>query len=128
MTTPIENAGLVHVLGQIQLEVERDDFGARKRQHLVIEELCERGILIEDDGLGTGWQLLDQDGNSLMPNRELLFEDTGYCWVYWTGLGRPHRARMYAISEPLAFEAACKSHFHPELKVIEGGGGGEETT
>jgi len=71
-------------------------------------DLASMGVLVEDDGCGNGWRLLDMDGISLMPpdadSKGLLFEDKGCAWVYWAAMGKPCGARLYSISDPVAEE------------------------
>lgn len=135
MRTQGDNAGLPYELGQLQDAVGREDADATKREHELIEALRENEILIDDDSRGSGWRLVDRDGMNLMPApaKELFFADKGHCWAYWMGLARPRDARMFAISDPVAEEAAIKGNVPFEMDengvligrqrfaVIEGG-------
>lgn len=68
----------------------------------VVGDLKNAGALLEDDGLGNGWRVLDRDGVPLMAisaAKGLVWASKGLAWAFWMGLGRPGGARIYAISE-----------------------------
>jgi len=72
---------------------------------------CARrlGVLISDDGRGTGWHVLDSGGASLMPEAGLVFADRGCAAVFWDALGQPRGARLHAIADPAAEMGAPES-------------------
>jgi hypothetical protein len=57
------------------------------------------GVLIADDGCGTGWRLLGADGEPLMPEPGAVFADQGCARAFWYGLGRPSGARLHGVVE-----------------------------
>lgn len=87
----------------------------------LVDEALQRQLMLPDDSKANGFRVLDMDGMNTMPKnaKDLVFESKGIAWCYWMGLGRPHGARMFAISDPLAEEQALtNSDEHVELDDV----------
>lgn len=108
---------LVHEMGQWEVEAAKDE----DRIQALIDDALERELMLPDDSMANGFRVLDMDGINTMPKnaKDLVFESKGIAWCYWIGMGRPHGARMYAISDPLAEEEALANGERVELEDIE---------
>lgn len=108
---------LIHEMGQWEKQAARDEDRIKE----LIVEAKERELLLEDDDMGNGWRVLDGDGlNTMLAEAKgCVFESKGIAWCYWIGLGRPNGGRMYAISDPLAEEAALANGERVEIEDIE---------
>jgi hypothetical protein len=106
---------VIHLMGQY----EKDNDGEHMQE--LIDEALGRELMLPDDSKANGFRVLDMDGVNTMPKnaKDLVFESKGIAWVYWLGLGRPHGARMYAISDPIAEEEALANGEPVELSDIQ---------
>lgn len=89
---------MIYGLGQIQ-----GGFVKSKSQE---KELC-RGledveVLIEDDGMGNGWRVVDEGGMPQIPQRVkgFVWSNKAYAWAFWMGMGMPHGCTLMSKSDP----------------------------
>lgn len=109
----------IALLALIQKEGSPKD---TRRLKTIVNELVEAEVLFESDGITIGWRLLDFDGMSLMPSwaREYLWTDERHGWAYWSALGKPYKARLFAIIECIKLEKLTQNRV-PTLEVLKGG-------
>lgn len=81
----------------------------------MVDELVRRGVLVENDGCGNGWNVVMDGGIGMLPShaRGYVFSEKGYAFLYWLSVGRDRDVRLVCISSPLKEEERI-SHYKGE--------------
>lgn len=72
-----------------------------ERVSAMVDELIEAGVLIDEDGRGNGWVVLDGQGHRAQPlGVDKVWEDKGSAFLYWWGLGEPEGYQLVVYADP----------------------------
>jgi len=89
---------MISELGQMMVG-KRDSH----REKVLCRALEDAEIIVEDDGMGNGWRVLDDGGMPKMPQRvkHFVWSNKGYAWVYWMGMKMPYGHSLVSKSDPV---------------------------
>lgn len=91
------------------------------RQMDICHDLERANILIEDDGSGNGWRLIDDGGMQDIPSRakHLVWCNKAYAWAFWMGMGMPKERTIMCKANPMVLHASIGGGNPIELEDIE---------
>ena len=64
--------------------------------HRLVNRLIEKGVLFEDNYMGNGWQVIECNGQAVIPDcaGDSVWGSKGYAWAFWMVLGEPFGMRL----------------------------------
>ena len=106
-------------LGEIIFENQYADGSDVNR---LVNRLIEKGVLFEDNHMGNGWQVIERNGQAVIPDcaRESVWSSKGYAWAFWMGLGEPPGMRLCCVSWPEVETDAVRMSSQKDFEGLKG--------
>lgn len=108
---------MIYELGQMQSGQKKN----KDREKDLCRGLEDCEVLVEDDGMGNGWRVVDDGGMPAIPSRvkHYVWRSKGYAWAFWMGMGMPHGYSMIAKSDPRMETDAINSGKPVDFSEVE---------
>lgn len=93
--------GIAYELGRVTAQPVKSE-----KTVAAVAEMAQRlvamGVLVEEDGRGNGWIVIDDLRQRRMPDDldGYVFADKGHAFLFWWGLGEPDSYRLILECNP----------------------------